>query len=709
MPRSRARSTIARPLHYLAILVLQHGVHGVPKLLFSPITIIALVDARHYKFALCPKFINNGYFDIARDGCADRAAQLSNDDDTFECLYVGTEVPGEFGDLQAEAIMAAMDDNPDLDGLSISVTQAEDLQIVYQRAAERGIPFVTFDSDDVNSDRLAYIGTDNFFMGTQLSKVLQKLNPLGGTYAVLSSDAPNLQERAKGVTSVLDADPKWITVGGINNTGIVSYGGNNSAGLPLMTETLSEYPSLTAFLATNSVAMGYYGFDEWSDLVQMYPDTTFIAGDDDIWQLEYLKVNKIHGLVGQIPYEMGVLSVDALQEAVDRKDFPDKFEDSPEMAEFWPTNVLEHLVVPVELPELVVNNNELPTWALGVVFAFLVVVWITAIAFVSWAGWNRKRPVVALAQPEFLVMVAFGCVVLAATLVPLSLEGENGEGQSSTCMASMWTIFIGWTIIFSALFAKAWRINHVIRASQICRRVVITKWDVLKPFVLLLVANVVILICWTLIDPLVYVRLDAPGVDEWNRVIETYGHCKSQGSALPYIIPLAVLNVGLLILANYQAFQARNLEKEYHESQYIFIAMASLLQLVVIGAPILLLVRDEPVAWYLTIASMIFFISHGILLLIFIPKINIARNHADSRNSSMNLSSYVRSSFPKSSVALRKSSTGGGSISSNGQLGLPRPSDGGRSSVRSSIPDSDSKDDMDASSGDIFTIEEEEI
>ena len=330
-------------------------------------------------------------------------------------------------------------------------------------------------------------------------------------------------------------------------------------------------------------------------------------------------------------------------------------------------------------------------------------------AFVAWAGWNRKRRVVALAQPEFLVMVAFGCVVLAATLVPLSLERKNREGQSSICMASMWTIFIGWTIIFSALFAKAWRINHVVRASQICRRVVITKWDVLKPFALLLVANVVILICWTLIDPLVYVTVDAPGVDEWNRVIETYGFCESRGSALPYIIPLAVLNIGLLILANYQAFQARNLEKEYHESQYIFIAMVSLLQLVVIGAPILLLVRDTPLAWYLTIASMIFFISHGILLLIFIPKINIARNHADSRNSSsMNLSSYGRSSFPKSSVALRKSSAGGGSISSNGQLGLPRPSDAGRSSVRSSIPDSDSKDDMDASSGDIFTIEEEE-
>ena len=111
-------------------------------------------EARHYKFALCPKFINNGYFDVSRDGCVDRAMQLSlSSDDTFECLYVGTAEQGEYPDLQREAILKALDEHPDLDGLSISVTQGEELREVYDKAAEMNIPVVTFDSDDDNLER----------------------------------------------------------------------------------------------------------------------------------------------------------------------------------------------------------------------------------------------------------------------------------------------------------------------------------------------------------------------------------------------------------------------------------------------------------------------------------------------------------------------------------------------------------------------------
>ena len=159
-----------------------------------------------YKFALCPKFVNNSYFDVSRDGCVDRAHQLTVESKgryEIECAYVGTATPGEYGDLQAAAILEALE-KEDYDGLSISVTQSEELQPVYQAAKEKNIPIVTFDSDDVTSGRAAYIGTDNFFMGEQLAKVLLKLAPLGGTYAILTSEAPNLQERAAGIQSVLN-------------------------------------------------------------------------------------------------------------------------------------------------------------------------------------------------------------------------------------------------------------------------------------------------------------------------------------------------------------------------------------------------------------------------------------------------------------------------------------------------------------------------
>ena len=94
----------------------------------------------------------------------------------------------------------------------------------------------------------------------------------------------------------------------------------------------------------------------------------------------------------------------------------------------------------------------------------------------------------------------------------------------------------------------------MIRSSERFRRTAISKLDVLRPFALLFVANVAILTAWTIVDPLIYVRVDTPGVDEWNRVIETHGQCQSEGPALPYVIPLAVLNIGMLGLGLYQAW-----------------------------------------------------------------------------------------------------------------------------------------------------------
>lgn len=573
------------------------------------------VHAEHYKFALCPKFVNNSFFDVSRDGCVDRAAQLTalNDQDTVECIYVGHDIHGEFGDLQAQAILEALDEQPDIDGLSISVTEADKLVPVYEAAKAKGIPIVTFDSDDPDSGRVAYIGTDNFFMGSQIAKVLQKLAPAGGKYAILSSEAPNLEARAAGIQSVLEPDPVWVPY--LEETaGVVSYQGNNTLGIIRMKETLEEHPDLDAFLMVTSVAMGY---DSWGPFVIDHPNQLFICADDGEWQLRYLKVNKVHGLVGQSVYEMGVKTADTLYELIKNPYYH-------EVPDFVGTNVIEHLVVPLVLPKYDLQENELPVWAVVIGLTLFVTVSVTSMLFSLWTLLNRTIRVVQMAQPEFLLMIAFGCMVLASTLIPLSMEHVNEVGSSAICMASPWLLCLGFSISFAALFAKTRRINNVIEASRSFRRASITQVDAAKPLWALLLVNIIVLTVWTVVDPLLYTRKDAPGTDEWNRVIETYGACESTDSALPYVLVLAILNVGVLLLANYEAYRARNLDSEFSETQYIAIAMASLLQACVIGMPVILLVQDNPLALYLTMGCMLFFVCIAILCLIFVPKMQAA-------------------------------------------------------------------------------------
>ena len=171
-------------------------------------------------------------------------------------------------------------------------------------------------------------------------------------------------------------------------------------------------------------------------------------------------------------------------------------------------------------------------------------------------------------------------------------------------------------------------------------------------------------------DPMQYVRKDAPGTDGWNRVIATYGQCESQNSALPYVVVLAILNIGVLLVANYQAYRARKIASEFSESQYIGISMAFLLQAAAVGAPVLLLVRDDPLAWYLTSCFMIFFVSFGILCLMFIPKIQAALKPAEASSAWNGTSQFAQPSTPLGSVQQSRQSMS----ASNRTPVLPHPS-----------------------------------
>jgi hypothetical protein len=149
------------------------------------------------------------------------------------------------------------------------------------------------------------------------------------------------------------------------------------------------------------------------------------------------------------------------------------------------------------------------------------------------------------------------------------------------------------------------------------------------PFVLLLTTNAVVLTVWTIVNPLKYTRLSHTGTDEWNRVLSTYGICQSDDPAFPYYITLGVINLSIVLLANYQAYRTHFIRSEFSESKYIGLVMISMLQAFMSGVPILFLVRETPGAYYLILVFMIFFICMAVLWLIFLPKVLIAKKLED--------------------------------------------------------------------------------
>ena len=61
-----------------------------------------------------------------------------------------------------------------VDGIAISVADADSVIGVIKQARDANIPVITFDADAAKSARQAYVGTDNKEMGRELGRQLIK-------------------------------------------------------------------------------------------------------------------------------------------------------------------------------------------------------------------------------------------------------------------------------------------------------------------------------------------------------------------------------------------------------------------------------------------------------------------------------------------------------------------------------------------------------
>lgn len=221
--------------------------------------------------------------------------------------------------------------------------------------------------------------------------------------------------------------------------------------------------------------------------------------------------------------------------------------------------------------QCVPNENSVVRW---VGYSLGIIIIALALFFGGWVVLNRKHRVVRISQPIFLDIIILGVIVLASAIFPLGVNETNADerGCNIACVVTPWLVCLGFSLIFASLFSKLWRINRVFQASSAMRRVVVTERDVILPFAILMTVNFVILLSWTLVDPMVYQRVVADNS-------ETYGRCIPQGDQWKVFISiLAILNFAALVVVNVQAYKARSINDELSESKYIGLATMSMLQ-----------------------------------------------------------------------------------------------------------------------------------
>jgi ribose transport system substrate-binding protein len=257
------------------------------------------------QFAVVPKAMNNPYFDLSRDGCMARAKALGN----VTCIYTG---PVEHEPASQVQIIQDLI-TQGVDGLAISVSDADAVLGVIKQARDAGIAVITFDADSPKSARQAYVGTNNKDMGAELGRQLLKLHPKPGIYITQSGGpaAENLNERLSGLNGVLQG-AGWKLA-----PGSPSFCNDDSA---LANQQLADMyaanPNADAIVPVGGWALfapeAYRSFVDAHRKAYDSHKLTLVMPDTLRVEVELLRDGYAQVLVGQRPYEMGEKAMDML-------------------------------------------------------------------------------------------------------------------------------------------------------------------------------------------------------------------------------------------------------------------------------------------------------------------------------------------------------------------------------------------------------------
>jgi ribose transport system substrate-binding protein len=257
---------------------------------------------RKLRFALIPKALDIPVFNYANKGAQRKAAELGN----VEVIYSG---PDKADELKQKEILESFIAQR-VDGIAISVQNADFLTSTIDKAIDAGIPVVTWDSDAPKSKRIAFFGVDDYKSGLIMGEEAAKLLGGKGTVAFLTSlGANNLQRRLDGAMESLKKYP------GIKVIETFDIKEDSVRCAELIAIGTNKYPSLGAW-----ISVGGWPVFTANALTPVDPGKTkFISFDTNPPAPDLLKAGKVQVLLGQKYFEWGSEPVRILFDAVNKK------------------------------------------------------------------------------------------------------------------------------------------------------------------------------------------------------------------------------------------------------------------------------------------------------------------------------------------------------------------------------------------------------
>lgn len=265
--------------------------------------------AKKLTIGLIPKAAENPVFQAARSGAMDAAKELGS--------KYGVEVnviwaPPNKEDAQEQAKTIQKLIGQGVNAISLSVSDANVLNVEIDNAVAKGVQVMCFDSDAPKSKRFAFYGTDDMECGQLIMKQLATAMGDKGVVAILAGNqsAPNLQARVQGVMKEA-ANHKDIKV----------------IGTYYHTETAQDaVKKVEEVQAANPQITGWAMVGGWPLFTEKALDKVkakVVAVDALPAELNYLENGQVAVLLGQKCYGWGYESVRMILEKVVNKKDPE--------------------------------------------------------------------------------------------------------------------------------------------------------------------------------------------------------------------------------------------------------------------------------------------------------------------------------------------------------------------------------------------------
>ncbi|CAF2623061.1 unnamed protein product [Rotaria sp. Silwood2] len=250
----------------------------------------------------------------------------------------------------------------------------------------------------------------------------------------------------------------------------------------------------------------------------------------------------------------------------------------------------------------------------------------------------RTHRFIRMSSPQINNLIIAGCILSYTSVLLMGIDStllgkrSSESAMNFICAIRVWTLSIGFTISFGAIFSKTWRVHTIFTNVNASKRAV--KDYRLFIFVGILFAiDTVLLTAWQIVDPLkIFKNISQKQTkDEDIVILWIYEECRSNRRSI-WLTMQSIYKGILMVVGSRFAWATRNVHiAGLNDSKYVGMSLYNVVLLSITTAVVGFFLRDQHERSYILTSIFILLCVTITLCLVFVPKVREVAKDPRSR------------------------------------------------------------------------------